>query len=704
MYSGLFGGTISGRLVDRSDNPIVGVNVYLQGTVLGAASDDQGNFRILVVPDGTFTLTFSMIGFSQKDTLLTLQNDQTLELGEIVLNVSPLQSQPIIVTASKYEQSVQDVPASIHTITADQIKLRNIITVDKALGYVPGINMNSDQVNIRGSSGYSRGVGSRVMLLLDGIPYITGDTQGLVFEALPINNVDRVEVVKGAGSALYGSSAIGGVINIITSEISEEPTLNAKLYGGFFDDPYYSEWKWSDKTRFLNGIQLDYSRRIGTVGLRIAAARDATDSYRQNDWRRRYNISGKVEIDLSAFDLLTISGNYMDQKRANFLYWSGLKTALEPPEDQIGEQILSKRWYLSSRYRKLFDRHTFLKFDLMWFQNNFDDNVGIGNQSISDYLHMELQFNTKYNNHILTLGLTPSFSDVSSNIFGSRDGSGFAAYIQDEVKWSSDWISTFGLRYDRFNISELDPGSQLSPKVGIVYKPESTSAIRASIGSGFRAPSMAEGFTSTVAGGLTVEPNPELKPEQSFSAEIGWNKYFGSDIAMDIAVFQNYYWEMIEGAFQQTGNIQFDNITEARIIGSELSIQMRFLNDRFTARSSYTYIDPVNISNGKYLKYRPRHLFYNSGTFCWDMFLIGIDYRFISRYDQIDENFALVIPDSDPRVAAHIVDVHIAFDLESYVPGKISLQINNLLQYHYIDLVGSIAPIRNYLLTLETHL
>ena len=123
---------------------------------------------------------------------------------------------------------------------AAEIRQRNSTSLDDALRYVRGVNMTGTQVNIRGSSGYSLGAGSRVLMLLDGIPFFAGDTGELNFEAIPMGQVDRIEVVKGASSALYGSNALGGVINIITKPIPETPETIVRTYGGMYNRPTYS--------------------------------------------------------------------------------------------------------------------------------------------------------------------------------------------------------------------------------------------------------------------------------------------------------------------------------------------------------------------------------------------------------------------------------------------------------------------------------
>ncbi len=326
---------LTGIVTDDAGRPISAANVYLRGTVMGSATDHLGRFEISRVPPGTYTLVISVIGFRQIEKEVTVTRGQNLLLGAFELQPMPLQSSPVVVTAGKYEQKLEDVPASINILPARMIAERNSVTLQDALRYIPGIVMNQEQINIRGSSGYSRGVGSRVMLLLDGIPYLTGDTGEINYESIPVSEIERVEIVKGAGSALYGSSAIGGVINVITRDLPAEPQLNIRMYGGAFDDPYYDQWKWSKQLRLLHGISAGYARKYEKTGFSVTASRDASTGYLRNFWERRYKIGGKFRLDISPFRKWTVSANVMDQRRGNFLWWKSLEQALEPPDGQL---------------------------------------------------------------------------------------------------------------------------------------------------------------------------------------------------------------------------------------------------------------------------------------------------------------------------------------------------------------------------------
>lgn len=700
-------GSILGTVVDEKGDPLIGANVYLEGTILGSATDADGTFVILNVPPGDFTLTISMIGYKPFSSRVTISENEHKKLGKISLTPTALPGDPVVVTAGKYQQKVQDVPVSMSTMSAVELSYRNTITLNQALQYISGVNMNSSQVNIRGSSGYSRGVGSRVMLLLDGVPFLTGDTREINFDVIPVYLIERIEVLKGAGSALYGSSALGGVINVITRSISTTPHFYAKLYGGMYSEPSFAEWRWSDKRRYLNGQTFNYSRKIGRVGVLIGGARDEDDSYRKNNWRKRWSGSGKIQWDISPFQQLSITSSYMLQRRGNFLFWQDVNHALVPGGGQEDDTVESRRFYISTHYRYVFSPHQFLIFRGIWFHNRFEDNVaeGGGDVSTSQNMNGEIQYNVQSGNWIWTAGIEGTHNSAESNIFGNHGGRNAAVYLQAEVPVTAKISTTVGLRFDYFDLDSVKSDNQLNPKVGIVYKPFSGTALRSSFGLGFRSPSPGEVYVTTNAGGFQIVPNLNLKPEKSRYLEIGLNQFFGENFYVDIAGFYSRFNDLIEADFipDGSGRIQFQNITEARVQGVEVSTNGYFLAKKVRLNLGYTYVDSKDLVKNDFLNFRPRHLFYSGLQLNIAMLQAGVDYRYISRYDRIDEKLALLVPDADLRVDVHVVDLRLATHfILGKMPLRISFQINNLLRYNYVSLVGSLAPLRTFVVTLES--
>jgi iron complex outermembrane receptor protein len=693
-------GRIIGRIIDEKDEPVAGANVYIKGTVLGSASGLEGEFEIRTVPAGDFQLIVSMVGYYKESVAIHLEKGQILNLKTIKLKSVPLESQPIVVTAGKYEQRIENVPASISTVSRLEIESRNSVSIDKTLQYVSGVYMNGNQANIRGSTGWSKGLGSRVLMLLDGVPFLAGDTEQMVFDGLAMNEIERIEVVKGAGSALYGSNAIGGVVNVITKPIDEKPEFYFLAYGGLYEKPYYDQWKWSDRTRFMHGVKANYSRKIKDFGFRIAASNDVDDSHRENDYNKHYNLNAKIQYDFTPFDQMTITANYMQQDRGNYISWKDLNNALVPADNQLGSHVESKRYFVMPVYRKVLSETSYFKFKSIWFHNSFNMNKP-PNVSNSDYYYAEFLYGRQVGKHVLTAGIVPTYNVLSSELFGSRKGIGAAAYFQDEMKFTDKWLFTLGLRYDYYDIDELGSDNRVNPKGGLVFKPRKGTALRLSMGTGFRAPSMGEAFTSTSIAGFVVIPNPDLKAERSFSTEFGWRQIYNAHLFSDMAVFYTRYSELIEFSILPSGNVQFQNVTKANVAGAELNFNYQPLPKTLYFKLGYTYIYPRDIALDDYLKYRPRHLMYLNSRWIVSFLTLGADYRFISRYDRVDENLPAVIPDADARNNAHIVDVRVETDfIFNSIPLRLSLQLNNVLQYNYIDQIASIAPIRNYVLTM----
>jgi iron complex outermembrane receptor protein len=708
------GGSIAGRVTGKGDSePLVGVTVLLQGTVRGTTTNTKGEYRITGVSPGICTLLFSMVGY-QRET----RADVAVEEGkETALNVSmiqtPVQTEQIVVTASRREQSLQEVPVSISVLEASELQMRNAQTIDDALRYVPGVNITGGQVNIRGSSGYSRGAGSRVLLLLDGVPFIAGDTGELVFESIPVGQIDRIEVVKGASSALYGSNALGGVINIITKQIPETPETDIRSYAGLYNKPSYGSWGWSDKNRYYNGQSISHAYKSGDLGVALFFSRQFDDGYRQNDYHRRYNVYVKTKEDLAGSNSLTMNFGLLYQYGGQYLYWRNLDSALIPPSLQQTDDVRSIRYYVSALYNGVLSDNALFTAKVLWYHNDwgYETIHAIGmTKSLSDEIGIEATTTLILDRmNTLTAGFTGNFDMVNADLFGQHSGGGLAAYAQDEYKITDDLTLTAGVRFDFQSVGITKPSGQLNPKAALSYTPVSGTTLRASFGRGFRIPSVAEAFISGEVSNLATLPNKNLQPERSSSYEIGVSQSIGGLGTADIAAFRSDFDNLIEpGLYAPAGSnlpyIQWRNVTEARVQGIEASFRFGLFDGGLGCNIGYTYAYPEDVSTHEVLRYRPRHLFYANLTGRAGIFTAGGDFRFVSRVENIDIELVNlgIIPDGDQRQDILVTDVRAGADLAfTGVPLSATLQVNNLFQRNYVELTGNIMPPRTYVLVLE---
>ncbi len=706
-------GTLRGVVrSDEDGSPLLGVSVSVHGTLLGSTTNTQGEFALQRVPPGLFTLEVSMVGFATKKVVNVRVAKDSISTITILLTPQPVQTQPVVITAAKHEQNIQDVPTTVAVMGAEMIRTRNIITMDEALRYIPGVNMTQWQINIRGSSGYARGIGSRVLVLLDGIPYLTGDTGEIIFESIPVMSIDRVEVVKGAGSALYGSNALGGVINIITKEVESQPVTVIKTFLSVYDRPLYDEWKWSSVTRGQAGLYLTHTQRFDKLTLALSANRTVDDGYRENDYARRLNFYAKAGYEFSPFTRWTLSTNFYSHRTGSFLFWRDIYHALQPQEDQLGEWVKTTRVNVSSDFKTFLTEDLSFTFKSMWYRTDWEDNVGningVGNKSLANLFVNEVQIETQIHpQHYLTAGIEGRIDKVDANIFGKRSGGGGAFYIQDEYAIMTSLHVTAGARYDYQKIDSLSAFSRFNPKLGLTATLSEGIIVRASAGSGFRVPTVGETFTVTSAGGLTIIPNPSLQPERSLSIEIGLNARIVSDVAVDCALFQNEFWDMIEPRFVVIGGKsfgQFNNVTRARILGGEVHLQSSLFHNLLKAELAYTYVYPRDLTLNDLLKYRPRHVLMAGFDATIGSFSAGIDFRFISKIDRIDREFVTlnIVKDGDLRVPIYVTDARLMFDGSHYgIPARITFNAYNIFQYYYVELIGNIAPVRRFTLTVE---
>ena len=706
------GGSISGRVMGGSEaqpEPLIGATILLQGTVRGTTTNTNGEYKILDVPPGMYTLQVSMVGYQRKIRSGIEVKDSQSTVIDFLLSSSPVQVDQVVVTASKRAQSLQEVPVSISVLDAAQINLRNAQTIDDALRYIPGVNMTGFQVNIRGSSGYSRGAGSRVLMLLDGIPFLTGDTGELNFESIPVGLVDRIEVVKGASSALYGSNALGGVINIITKDIPDRPMTTIRLYGGMYNKPSFAQWDWSSHSRFYEGQSFSHSIREGNLGVSLYLSHQADDGYRLNDYHRRYNVYVKAKEDYSSSSSLTMNFGLLDQYGGQYLYWRNLDSALLPPSLQQNDDVRSTRYFVNGTLNTVLSDKFLLSTKGMWYHNfwGFRTRSG-GSQSQADDFRLSTTSTAMLDSvHTVTAGVDANADAVAGDFFDRHTIGGFALYGQDEMKLTHAFAVTLGLRYDFEAAGLTTPGGQVNPKATLSYAPFEGTTLRASVGRGFRVPSVAEAFLQQSVNNLVTLPNKDLQPEKSVSYEVGASQTLGGFGLFDIAGFRSDYDNLIEAGLIVSGTdveVQWRNVTQARVQGVETSLNLGVFDGGLSTNISYTYVYPQDLTAHDILKYRPRHLFYASliGRLGW--FTAEADFRYVSRMERIDEEFVLtgIVPDGDQLVDNKVTDIRASVEFSiSSVPMKLTAAVNNLFQYNYVELIANMMPPRTYSLVLE---
>ncbi len=708
---------VSGSVKTKSTNmPVIGASVRIDGANIGAITNAAGEFIIRKIHKGRYNLLISCIGYKPKKILFSTkaQNNGDTIFINTTLSENAFKTSEIVVSANKQVQAVQDVPISISIIDKNEILDRNIGEFDEVLKYIPGIQVQQQNISIRGSSGFAFGLGSRVTLLIDGFPMLSGDNEDIKFDIFPATEIERIEVVKGAGSALYGTGAIGGVVNIISKEATEAGNLSLKAYSGFFTKPTYTQWQYRESLPFRSGAVASYSQSFGNLGTLVSGQYFRDENYHAYGDETRYNLLGKIKYKLTDVGSISFLGNYANDYSADWVYWNSLDSATRPP---IGTDksvmITSDKLMLASEGKYMFSSKNFSLLKVGFLRTSFANSYANDNanyrQSVANALNTELQLNSLIDYETtLTYGINYTYNTVSSKTYGIHSQTITAIYAQGELSQINNLITTIGLRIDNEKTENLQANTMLSPKLGFNYSLSDATRLRLSGGRGFRAPTIAEKFASIKFQGFEVVPNLNLKPERSWSAELGISSDIESRknaLHIDASVFYNYMNDLIEPTFDTKlpdAPIKFMNITKARISGLELSIKT-ILFDFLNFNSSITLMDPKDLTLNETLKYRSKFLWYNSISLPFKYFEIQADYRYMSRVVNVDQTLGLRIKNFDSRVPVHIVDFRLLCNLYNFssLPLRIGINAKNLLNYYYTEIPGNLGATRHLSLMIE---
>jgi len=684
-------GTVAGKVTAAGDTAVTGATVLVDGTLLTAVTNSGGVYRIDGLPPGRHTLRVAAIGYAtavRRDVEVTA--DRTVEV-DFSLTSSPFALPGVIVTASRETQQISESPASVSVITRKQITQRDVTQLNQALPYAAGVTYQGGTLDIRGAAGLSGGVGSRVLLMLDGHPLITGDTGELDFDILPVLGVSRVEIVKGPYSALYGSNALGGVVNVVTSPIPDRSHTIFRTHAGAYDIP--SQYRFTNSLLNYQGLEVQHSMHLGDVGVRVYGDRDETDGFTQNGHTSRWLFRLETSAPLFGSAPSSFYAIGAQEDIGENFGWRSAQQRFEVPTDAVGDWY-RMGWLDFGATLNAFTRaNTLLRFTPYLYydavRNHFHDNHHYhrgarGGSSVQLSLQRGVQS--------LTLGADAAYSVVWSDLIGTPKERDYALFAQDVIQPSQRIRASVGVRFDDHSVTPGKMDTQLSPKLGLVFHATPKVSLRASLSRAFRAPSPVEQFVSTTQYGVLVVPNPDLRPETVTAGEIGATADLGR-LWVDGAVFQSRFKGLIQPG-PVPGRIfvfQFQNVSRARVRGLDLEARFDLIPQWLGLDATYMYLDPRDLTLNEPLPYRSAHT--ATGTLMVLGGLFNVDLQYRSRVERV-----LQYP-NDPRGSTTLVGLRAAYQIgDLLLQGKVS----NLFQESYVDLQERFpgAP-RSFTLTLS---
>ena len=739
--------TLSGKVTSANTKEVLpGASVFVDGKAL-TVTDENGTYSVLT-NSGKHEISFRFISFIDKNISIELLPNEKREL-DIALNESSRELNLVVVSAGKFEQKLEEVTVSMEVIKPKLVEDRNITSMDDALQYAGGVSIIDGQANIRGGSGWSYGAGSRVTVLVDDLPQLTADANDTKWSFLPVENLEQIEVIKGASSVLFGSSALNGAINIRTAYPKEKPLIEITTFTGFYDhanftindSTYKADW-WGSIPQYYTGLNFLHSRQIGRLDLVVGGNMFFDEGFRKGEYEQRMRINSNLRYRFKKIEGLSVGVNVnsMRTEGSLFFLWKNDTSGSYIPAANTLSDYTTFRTNVDPFITYFDKKGNTHKVRTRWFNTTNQNNTN--QESKADLYYGEYQFQHRFKNNLtITSGLVEQISKVRSELYSNHEGRQLALYAQGDYQWKRLTISLGG-RVEQNKLDTITDDWRPVFRTGVNFRLFKATHIRASYGQAYRYPSIAEKFIYTSVGGIIIYPNYELGAEKGYSQEIGlrqgfkissWNGF------LDFAGFENRYNNMIEFSFgawdvftAPSGGFGFKalNVGDIRIRGLELSFLtqgMIFNTVKTTLSGGYTYIDPrqlsydslyvakIGVSNimgtdsSNFLKYRYRHLVKADVEFEWKMISVGMSMRYHSKMVNIDKIFTSDILDySFPpglgigHYREYKTSGDAIFDLRSSVQLlkniRVSFIVKNLFNHLYMERPADMQAPRIYVI------
>ncbi|HEX2969578.1 MAG TPA: TonB-dependent receptor [Bacteroidales bacterium] len=618
-------GVVKGRIIDaETKEPLTGVYV-IHGINEGTVSDDNGSFSFQA-SSGKASITFRFVGYKDITKSINVINGDTIQLP-VQMETELREIGQIVVSANRSEQRISELSVSMDLLKPIDFSRSHITDTKELINKTSGIEVIDGQASIRGGTGFSYGVGSRVLALIDGLPAISPDAGNIKWQFLPLENISQVEIIKGASSVLYGSSALNGVINFRTASAGDDPDTRFFAEAGMFGKPGNLNWKWWNKPRVFSTLSFSQLQKTGRNDIGLGLNYTDDKGYRKFNGESliRANLRVKHYSKIEGLEYgMNINSGYTD--KTDFVLWENAETgALK--QDTSSVAALHGIFYafdpfISYKKRKLTND---IRFRLQSSENRFP--VRSENNSEASSVYGEYQSAYSFSGQLsATAGVALNHSNIKSEFYGDHKGLNLAGFLQAEARpWQKVSISA-GVRIEHNSLDGADDKTVPVFRSGVNWQLAQYTFLRGSFGQGYRYPSVAEKHASTTLGAVKIVPNPDIKAETGWSSELGLKQglLLGNITGQaDVAFFVSQNRDLIEyvfGYYQDilTGIYDFgfraSNVEQSGISGIETEIELTGTtgNLRYYINGGYTYINPVEInstgkSSGKYLKYRRKH-------------------------------------------------------------------------------------------------
>ena len=537
-----FGQTISGKITTENGDEIPYANVYLKKTKIGTSSNDNGSYKLQNVPKDKYTLIVSSIGYKTKAIKITITNDKKITRNITLLEDNSLDEIVISGTLRPVTKTNSPVPVEVYSETF--FKKNPTPSIFESLQNVNGVRpqlncsvCNTGDIHINGLEG------PYTFVLIDGMPIVSGLSTVYGLTGIPQALIERVEIVKGPASTLYGSEAVGGIINVITKKATNAPLLSTDVMAsswGEVNTDISMSYKASDKVNGLLGVNyFNFQNRLD----------NNNDNFTDMTLQNRISIFNKINIERKSNKVFTIAGRYVYEDR-----WGGeidWEKEFRGGNQIYGESIYTNRWETFGTYELPTTENLSFQFSANGhYQDSFYGETSYDAEQLIGF--GQLVYNKQLGKkHELLLGAAYRYTFYDDNTFATLNENGIennpsiihlpGIFAQDEISLSTRKKLLLGVRWDHNSVH----GNIFSPRVNYKWNSKDKSNIvRLSVGNGFRVANVFTEDHAALTGARTVEFDGALDPETSWNANLNYVKKINTEnsfITLDASAFYTYF-------------------------------------------------------------------------------------------------------------------------------------------------------------------
>lgn len=592
-------GAIKGIVIGENE-VIPFTKVILKGTTIGALTNMDGAFEIKNVHPGEYTIEVQTFEFRTFLQVIIVKPNQITELK--VELAKQLEIDEIVVSGTLRETSRTQSPVNVEVYNPQFFKKNPTPNIFESLqnvnGVRPQVNCNicsTGDIHINGLEG------PYTMILIDGMPIVSGLATVYGLSGIPNSLIERVEIVKGPASTLYGSEAIGGLLNVITKKPQSAPILSADVFSttwGEVNADLGLKFHAGKKASVLTGINyFNYLQRID----------NNNDNFTDIPLQHRISIFQKWNFERKENRAFSLAARYLNEER-----WGGemnWNKSFRGGDSIYGESIYTQRWELLGNYQLPLKEKIMLSFSA----NNHQQDSRYGTTSYIAQQTIgfgQLTWDKKLGNNNLLVGIAGRYTFYDDNTPATADSAGLqnmatstilpGIFVQDEIQFNKKHLLLLGIRYDYHSVH----GNIFTPRLAYKWSTGENSTLRFNAGTGFRVVNLFTEDHAALTGSRKVEIKNELKPESSYNLNVNYLKQFYFNkvgyLALDASVFYTYFNNRIVADYETDPNkIMYDNLTGfAESKGISLNIDLA-LNLGLNLKAGATFMENSISENGQ---------------------------------------------------------------------------------------------------------